>query len=423
MSASPHRIGFKQRDVFNRMLHGDKTTLVLAGATRSGKTWVASLAHAAWIAQNGGGHDHLLAGRTATTAWRNAGETMTGFLRAFGCVVHHNASKQMLLIDTPSGRARMWLLGANDVQARTKIQGATLQSAHVDEAPTTHEDFLPFLWTRFSTDPARLLMSLNPESPLSKFKRTVIDRPANWDADVISFTFDDNPALSEAAKERIKAGLTGHWYQRLVLGQWAGASGLVFPRKQWSDDVPKAPVWHVGFDWASASVAGAVLLASEADDGRWPWRSVVVDEWRHDARTDRTLTDAETADKVHRWAQSATNGADPASVSVFVDPSTHAGFQRLLADRGYSVRDGVNDVLPGIADTDARLAAGNVAIKPDACRHLEAELAAYAWDEKAAERGEDRPVKAADHLVDALRYAVASTCRKSALDEWADAFA
>lgn len=34
------------------------------------------------------------------------------------------------------------------------------------------------------------------------------------------------------------------------------------------------------------------------------------------------------------------------------------------------------------------------------------------WDEKASEKGEDKPVKIADHSVDALRYAVHSTAHE-----------
>ncbi len=43
------------------------------------------------------------------------------------------------------------------------------------------------------------------------------------------------------------------------------------------------------------------------------------------------------------------------------------------------------------------------------CRTLIEHLQSYAWDPKAADRGEDRPLKINDHIVDALRYAVAST--------------
>ena len=379
------------------------------------------MAHACWLGQHGGGFDHVLAGRTAITAWRNVGETLVGFLRGFGCHVKANMGRGFLLLDTPSGRCRLWIVGANDNQSRAKIQGSTFQSAHVDEAPLLNKDFWYVLWSRLSTEPARLLATLNPEAPAHWYKREIIDQADAFDAEVMDFSFADNPVLSAAARKRIEAGYSGHWYQRMVLGQWAGASGLVLPR--WStctpSEVPAAPVWTVGLDWGAASTSAAVLLASERIEAqRWAWRSVVVSEWRHDARQDGTLTDAETVEKVDRWMQAATGNAERRRVSVYVDPSTHAGFKALLRRRGYTVLDANNEVLPGLATTDARLSAGNVRFLVGACRHLEAELASYGWDQQAADRGEDRPVKQADHLADALRYAVHTGAYLSRRDAW-----
>ena len=43
------------------------------------------------------------------------------------------------------------------------------------------------------------------------------------------------------------------------------------------------------------------------------------------------------------------------------------------------------------------------------CTELLGEIPGYVWDAKAAEKGEDSPVKLNDHAVDAFRYAVASS--------------
>jgi len=42
------------------------------------------------------------------------------------------------------------------------------------------------------------------------------------------------------------------------------------------------------------------------------------------------------------------------------------------------------------------------------CTNLRECIQSYAWDSKAADRGEDKPVKKNDHICDALRYAVCS---------------
>lgn len=46
------------------------------------------------------------------------------------------------------------------------------------------------------------------------------------------------------------------------------------------------------------------------------------------------------------------------------------------------------------------------------CTGLLDELPGYAWDDTAAAKGEDKPIKKDDHSVDALRYAVHSTAHE-----------
>ena len=42
----------------------------------------------------------------------------------------------------------------------------------------------------------------------------------------------------------------------------------------------------------------------------------------------------------------------------------------------------------------------------ESCVNTIKEFASYIWDEKAAERGEDKPVKEHDHAMDSVRYFV-----------------
>jgi len=44
----------------------------------------------------------------------------------------------------------------------------------------------------------------------------------------------------------------------------------------------------------------------------------------------------------------------------------------------------------------------------DSCEKTKEELTLYSWDQKAQERGDDKPLQENDHLMDALRYAVMS---------------
>jgi hypothetical protein len=53
------------------------------------------------------------------------------------------------------------------------------------------------------------------------------------------------------------------------------------------------------------------------------------------------------------------------------------------------------------------MAAGNLFIL-DTCKTLISEIEGYVWDPRASEKGEDKPLKKADHCTDGLRYAIFS---------------
>ena len=64
-----------------------------------------------------------------------------------------------------------------------------------------------------------------------------------------------------------------------------------------------------------------------------------------------------------------------------------------------------NNVLDGIRLVGSLLNTEKLVFS-SACIETKKEMAAYRWDEKAAERGEDKPIKDHDHCMDAVRYFV-----------------
>jgi chemotaxis regulatin CheY-phosphate phosphatase CheZ len=65
-----------------------------------------------------------------------------------------------------------------------------------------------------------------------------------------------------------------------------------------------------------------------------------------------------------------------------------------------------NDVLNSIQRIINALELGWLHLVGPATPMLQEELIGYRWDDRATERGEDRPVKESDDLVDCLRYLV-----------------
>lgn len=92
------------------------------------------------------------------------------------------------------------------------------------------------------------------------------------------------------------------------------------------------------------------------------------------------------------------------SATVLVDPSA-ASFIVALRQRGVYVIEADNDVLDGIRKTGTLFRRRLLRVN-ECCTGLVDELGTYMWDDKAALRGEEKPVKQQDHGPDALRYFV-----------------
>ena len=75
-----------------------------------------------------------------------------------------------------------------------------------------------------------------------------------------------------------------------------------------------------------------------------------------------------------------------------------------LRKRGFRLRDAKNEVREGIAATAVLIGSRAVKVHRKNCPCFLREIHAYLWDEKARQRGEERPVKDHDHAMDALRY-------------------
>ena len=91
---------------------------------------------------------------------------------------------------------------------------------------------------------------------------------------------------------------------------------------------------------------------------------------------------------------------------MIVDPSA-ASFIAELRKRGYKVLKANNDVLDGIRLVGTMLNLEKI-VFASSCTETIKEFASYIWDEKAVERGEDKPVKQFDHAADAVRYFVST---------------
>ena len=208
------------------MLYDDNRINLLTGSVRSGKTYVSLLKWAVFVGSMPENSEFLMTGKTITSLKRNC----LGLLQELvGDNFKYSISQKS---GTLFGR-KIWLEGANDDRAESKIRGMTLSGAYVDELTQIPEDFYRMLLSRLSMKGAKLYATTNPDTPTHWVKVDIIDNE-EIDKKIWHFTFDDNEILKEENKEyfdNLKAeyqSMGEVYYQRFILGLWVLAEGLIY---------------------------------------------------------------------------------------------------------------------------------------------------------------------------------------------------
>lgn len=403
----------------------DAHILAYEGAVRSSKTICCLLSFLEFI-RFGPPGNLLMAGRTERTLRRNCLDVLVDMLGPERCRIVSGSGEAWIL-----GR-RVYLVGGDNERSQEKLRGLSLVGALLDEASTMPQSFVAMLMTRMSQAGSKVWISTNPEGPQHWLKtgyldkaRLHLDRDSNittWPCETcdqlhcddqcdgdgrldlyrFSFQLADNPTLRPEYKRNLAASLTGLHYRRWILGDWCIAEGAIYeawdPQVHVVDELPTiSRVLGVGIDHGTVNPTHAVTLALTADG-----RLAVTREWRYDSRAaGKQLTNAEYAARLRVWLDS-----DPPHPKwIVVDPAAQ-GLKLDLQRAGLrGLQDADNAVVDGIREVASLLATRRLIVHRS-CTGLISEIPGYCWDDKAAEKGEDRPVKVADHGLDATRYVI-----------------
>lgn len=395
---------------------------ILEGSIRSGKTIVSLLRWFIFIAKAPRGGELVMIGRTRDAIYRNVIKPMQD-PALFGALAAQVRYTNGAATATILGRT-VHVIGASDAKAEKVIRGMTVAGAYVDEVTVIPEEFFTQLLGRMSVRGAQLFGTTNPDSPAHWLKRKFLDRIAtlpDWAS--WHFTIDDNPALTDAYKASIRAEFTGLWYRRFILGEWVAAEGAIYD--MWDPDrhviafadLPDlTDLIAVGVDYGTTNATAALMLGITAETdptGRPDPRLILVDEWRYDAATAQLrLTDAQLSARLRGWLDQA-HTPYPSALRprwVTLDPAAASFRVQLQQDGVQGLVNAENDVQYGIRTMASLLATGRL-LTTDRCQGFITEAPGYSWDPKATEKGEDKPLKVADHSLDAGRYAVVTTER------------
>ena len=205
----------------------DKRVNLLTGSVRSGKTYISLLKWAIFVGTMPKNAEFLMTGKTLTSLKRNC----LGLLQDL--VGNDNFKFSISQKSAKLFGKTIWLEGANDDRAESKIRGMTLAGAYVDELTQIPEDFYRMLLSRLSVKGAKLYATTNPDTPTHWVKVDIIDND-NIEKAIWHFTFDDNEILKrenaeyfENLKKEYKS-MGEVFYQRFILGLWVLAEGLIY---------------------------------------------------------------------------------------------------------------------------------------------------------------------------------------------------
>lgn len=420
----------KQRKVLNWWTEAspvkDYDGIIADGAIRSGKTVSMSLSFVLWAMTSFSGQNFALCGKTIGSFRRNVLFWLKLMVKSRGYRVTDHRIDNLVIVSRGERENYFYIFGGKDERSQDLIQGITLAGVFFDEVALMPESFVNQATGRCSVAGSKFWFNCNPDGPYHWFKTNWIDKSTGFlgkkrtqelrekakkegkQDDLkrilyLHFTMDDNLSLTEEIKDRYRKMYTGVFYKRYILGLWSMAEGIIYD--MFDPDRHVRPIKsffqrlvdgnrYVSIDYGTQN-ATVFLLWNKGVDGTW----YCIREYYYSGREKgKQKTDAEYADDLKRWLDETKIRA------VIVDPSA-ASFIAELRKRGYRVLKAENEVEDGIRLVGTKLNQDKI-IFADSCRNAIMEFASYIWDAKAAERGEDKPVKDHDHCMDAVRYFV-----------------
>lgn len=378
--------------------------LICDGAVRSGKTSIMSVSFVDWAMREFSDKIFGICGKTVDSCVKNIIIPYIGmtYVREKYQIQWRRSDK---ILEVKKGnRVNIFeVFGGKDESSAALIQGRTLAGVLLDEVALMPRSFVEQALARCSVRGSKFWFNCNPENPLHWFRQEWILKAPEKNALHLHFLMDDNPGLDEDTRRRYRSMYSGVFYQRYILGRWVMSEGLIYDMFDQTENVyQKAPasMRHSAqrFITCDYGTTNPCVFLDIYDDGEL---IRVEREYRWDSRKKRRQkTDQEYADDFMEFM-----GKD--WCTVLVDPSA-ASFIVALRQRGVYVREAANEVLDGIRKVGALFQRRALLVNEAHCMGLIGELGTYLWDEKAALRGEEKPVKQQDHGPDALRYFVNS---------------
>ncbi|MBS5330588.1 PBSX family phage terminase large subunit [Limosilactobacillus oris] len=382
----------------------DADGIIADGAIRSGKTISMSLSFVMWAMNTFNGENFAMCGKTVGSFRRNVLSVLKLMLISRGYKYTDHKTDNYVEIMWKGKVNYFYIFGGRDESSQDLIQGITLAGIFFDEVALMPESFVNQGTGRCSVEGSKYWFNCNPDGPMHWFNQEWILKAKEKNILYLHFIMDDNLSLAEKIKQRYKRYYIGVFYKRYIEGIWAMAEGAIFD--MWSElneiaennlpvGLENSARRYIAIDYGTTN---ATVFLDIYDDGNIAW---VTREYYYDSKTKmKQKTDKEYADDLVKFISEG-----PHPVAIILDPSA-ASFKAEMRSRGYRIKEADNEVLDGIRMTSTFIGQRKVRMVKENCKRTIGDILSYVWDEKASQRGEEKPVKENDHGADALRYFV-----------------
>lgn len=383
----------------------DKDGIIADGAIRSGKTLSMSLSFVMWAMDTFSGMNFAMCGKTISSFRRNVVFWLKIMLKETGYRVEDRRSDNLLIIRFGNKINYFYIFGGKDERSQDLIQGITLAGIFFDEVALMPESFVKQATGRCSVDGSKFWFNCNPDGPYHYFKIEWIDKAEEKNILYLHFTMDDNLSLSEKVKDRYKKMYSGLFYKRFIQGLWVLAEGIIYDMFNDAKHIVKTEdrpytEYYISCDYGTYNACCFGLY------GKYQNKWYKVKEYYYDGRTTgKQKTDEEYTNDLESFV------GELKVKGIIVDPSAASFITSIKRKGKWTVLKAKNDVLEGIRNYAQALNNGEILFN-DCCVNSFREFSAYIWDAKAAERGEDKPLKTNDHTKDEERYFVNTVLHK-----------
>jgi len=401
---------------------GKNDIIVSDGAIRSGKTIANIVSFMQWSQEMFDSESFIIAGKSIGSLKRNVVKPLLQILASWGWKYHYNRSENFIEI----GKSIYYLFGAVNEASQDVLAGLTAAGALADEIALYPRSFVEQMIGRCSVYGSKIFCNCNPDNPYHYFKLEYIDKAKEKKILYLHFTLNDNLTLSQEIKDRYKRMFTGVFFKRYVLGLWVIAEGIIYD--MFSEKIHVVDCSHMKFtefyiscDYGTYNALSFGLWGFNPVDEIWyKYKNYYYsgkeiglqkDDSQYYIDLESFIRDNITKerffgnipDEIIKEKKENEYIIKKNLNGIVIDPSASSFIATIRNDGKYHIIKAENDVLEGIRNMSTALAINMIKFDKS-CTDSIREKYSYKWDDKACERGEDKPIKQFDHCCDEERY-------------------